>query len=138
MSRIAGRIRDDQASPLKCPKCSAAMEKVTFDAITVDRCTSCRGLWFDAREHERLKRMEGAEDIDLGKPRPEDRARKVKISCPVCRTPLIRMVDHQQPHVWFESCTVCHGTFFDAGEFRDFKEQTVAEWFKGWKGKERT
>ena len=137
MSRIAGRVRDDQAGPLKCPKCSAAMEKVTFEAITVDRCTSCRGLWFDAREHERLKNVGGAEDIDLGKPKAEDRGTKVKINCPVCHTQLIRMVDHQQPHVWFESCTVCHGVFFDAGEFRDYKDHTVAEWFKGRKGKER-
>jgi hypothetical protein len=28
---------------------------------------------------------------------------------------------------------VCHGTFFDAGEFRDYKEHTVSEWFKGWR-----
>jgi Zn-finger nucleic acid-binding protein len=43
---------------------------------------------------------------------------------------MIRMVDHQQPHIHFESCTLCHGVFFDAGEFRDYKEVTVAEWFK--------
>ena len=138
MARTVGRTRDDQAEPLKCPKCAAAMEKVTFEQITVDRCTSCRGLWFDAREDERLKKMPGAEDIDTGPPKREDRKQAVRIDCPVCHTQMIRMVDHQQPHIWYESCTVCHGVFFDAGEFRDYKENTVAErWFKDWRHRER-
>jgi hypothetical protein len=37
------------------------------------------------------------------------------------------MTDHHQPHIHFESCTVCYGVFFDAGEFRDYKEQTLGE-----------
>lgn len=143
MSRVAGQTRggDEQKQPIDCPKCSAPMEKVTFEAVIVDRCTRCRGLWFDAREHERLKGLKGSEQIDVGPPAGaaggEDRQKVVRINCPVCRTPMIRMVDHQQPHIWFESCTVCHGVFFDAGEFRDYKEQTVGEWFHRWRGGER-
>jgi Zn-finger nucleic acid-binding protein len=142
MSRVAGITRggDEQKQPINCPKCGAAMGKVTFASIVVDRCTSCRGLWFDAREHERLKDLEGSEEIDAPPPRgasapgaapsggtkPDD----PKMNCPVCHTRLIRMVDHRQPHIHFESCTVCHGTFFDAGEFRDYKEHAVGEWFR--------
>jgi Zn-finger nucleic acid-binding protein len=122
------------------------MGKVTFGSVVVDRCTSCRGLWFDAREHERLKDLEGSEEIDPGPPQGGAPAAKAtaggdarpgdaKINCPVCHTRLIRMVDHGQPHIHFESCTVCHGSFFDAGEFRDYKEHTVSEWFKGWRGR---
>ena len=37
------------------------------------------------------------------------------------------MTDHNQPHIKFESCTVCYGVFFDAGEFRDYKELTLTE-----------
>ena len=140
MARIAGRSRggDEQREPLKCPKCGGGMAQLTVQSVTIDRCTSCKGLWFDAREHERLKDVEGAEVIDTGEraataggdepKRPSD----AKIDCPVCHTRMIRMVDHRQPHIHYESCTVCHGVFFDAGEFRDYKEQTVAEWFKGW------
>jgi hypothetical protein len=62
-----------------------------------------------------------------------------RINCPVCPSgqPLIRMVDPKQPHIWFESCTVCYGRFYDAGEFKDFAEFTVAEWFKGLKSTAR-
>ena len=143
MSRVAGITRggDEQRQPIACPKCSAAMGKVTFGSVVVDRCTQCKGLWFDAREHERLKEMEGSEVIDepppgdTGASEPPTAARPAgaKLNCPGCHTRLIRMVDHRQPHIHFESCTVCHGVFFDAGEFRDYKEQTVSEWLQGWK-----
>jgi uncharacterized protein len=146
---MAGITRggDEQRQPIQCPKCSAPMGKVTFGSVVVDRCTSCRGLWFDAREHERLKDLEGSEEIDPGPPAgapaagtalaaaDESLPGDAKINCPVCHTRLIRMVDHQQPHIHFESCTVCHGSFFDAGEFRDYKEHTVSEWFRGWRGR---
>ena len=146
MSRMAGITRDEQRQPIQCPKCAAPMGKVTFGSVFVDRCTSCRGLWFDAREHERLKDLEGSEEIDPGPrenapksaskpPAESSRPGDAKINCPVCHTRLIRMVDHQQPHIHFESCTVCHGTFFDAGEFRDYKEHSVSEWFKGWRSR---
>jgi len=145
---MAGITRggDEQKQPIQCPKCRAPMGKVTFGSVVVDRCTSCRGLWFDAREHERLKELDGSEEIDPGDTeaaattapksatatgQPGD----PKMQCPVCHTRLIRMVDHQQPHIHFESCTVCHGSFFGAGECRDYKEHGVAEWFKGWKSR---
>jgi Zn-finger nucleic acid-binding protein len=37
------------------------------------------------------------------------------------------MVDAAQPHIWVESCPVCHGTFLDAGEFTDLKERGLRE-----------
>ena len=145
MGRIAGQIRggDEQKQPLKCPKCAAGMEKVTFASVVVDRCVACRGLWFDAREHERLKDEEGSERIDTaagagGAPAEAEaggRASDARIDCPVCHTRMIRMVDHRQPHIRYESCTVCHGAFFDAGEFRDYKEATVKEWWQAWRGR---
>jgi Zn-finger nucleic acid-binding protein len=44
---------------------------------------------------------------------------------------MVRMVDAAQPHIWVESCPVCHGTFFDAGEFTDFKEHRIGEILRG-------
>jgi Zn-finger nucleic acid-binding protein len=129
MSNIAGQTRDETQN-LNCPKCKAAMEKVAFGGVTVDRCVSCKGLWFDASEREKLRDTEGAEAIDAtpaAAPKVAAPEAAGKVLCPACRTPMIRMVDRDQPHIHFESCTVCYGVFFDAGEFRDFKEFTVTE-----------
>ena len=40
---------------MQCPKCAHDMEKMTYKDIEVDRCTLCKGLWFDALEHEALR-----------------------------------------------------------------------------------
>ena len=123
---------------MDCPKCSHAMEQVVFGDIEVDRCTLCKGLWFDLLEHEQLKSMHGAEAIDIG-----DREvgaifnRDDRITCPRCGGPMIRMVDAAQPHIWYESCGVCHGVFFDAGEFRDYKQYSPADFFRRLRARER-
>jgi Zn-finger nucleic acid-binding protein len=106
---------------MNCPKCQAAMERVTYDGVEVDRCTVCRGLWFDVLEKEQLYEAKGSEAIDVGE-KPADAAEEHRLLCPVCRTLMIPMTVHGQAGLRYESCTVCFGAFFDAGEFREFKE----------------
>jgi len=111
---------------INCPKCKSPMEKIQFQSFEVDRCTSCKGLWFDMLEHEKFKVLEGSEIIDSGDPSVGEKYNEIdKIDCPECRTPMVRMVDLNQPHIWFEKCSRCFGTFFGAGEFRDFKEESL-------------
>ena len=123
---------------MDCPKCGHLMEQVVYSDIEVDRCTLCKGLWFDLLEHEQLKAIPGAESIDTGDPsvgaifNRDDR-----IDCPRCTGPMIRMVDPQQPHIWYESCGVCHGVFFDAGEFTDYKQHTFGDFFRRLRAAER-
>ena len=40
---------------------------------------------------------------------------------------MIRMVDSEQPHIWFEACKTCNGVFLDAGEFIDLKDRTLLD-----------
>ncbi len=40
---------------------------------------------------------------------------------------MVRMVDRDQPHIWYEKCSGRSGTFFDAGEFRDLKGETTLD-----------
>lgn len=107
---------------MKCPKCTAGLEKVTFEGIEVARCTACRGLWFDPLQHTALRELAGSEVIDDGL-KEVGRAFDAQLprACPSCAGTLIRMVDAEQPHLWYESCSSCFGVFFDAGEFRDYK-----------------
>lgn len=116
---------------MKCPKCSAEFETVTYENIAVDRCTGCHGLWFDMLEEDDLKKIEGSESIDIGDPRPDPEKNRIqKIDCPKCNGPMINLIDKDQFHIHYEYCPTCYGTFFDAGEFRDFKEHTIIERFK--------
>ena len=123
---------------MDCPKCGGSMEVVSFMDIEVDRCTSCGGLWFDEFEKYDLERRPGAESIDVGD-RDVGRQHNVqdRYPCPKCGNPMIRMVDPHQPHIWFEQCGSCHGTYFDAGEFRDLKDHTLHDLLRRWFPRER-
>ena len=116
---------------MNCPKCQNSMETVDFEEVEVDRCTNCGGLWFDAMEQQELRSRKGAKKIDTGdKKVGAKRDKEGKIECPRCRARMIRMVDRQQAHIWFESCPVCYGTFLDAGEFRDLTSSTIVDVFR--------
>jgi Zn-finger nucleic acid-binding protein len=106
------------------------MKAVTHDGITVQRCIDCHGLWFDVADHEALR--EEAVEIDIGDPAfAAHHVALRRIDCPSCaNSPMIAMVDAAQPHILFESCTVCFGRYYDAGEFRDFAEYGLDEFLR--------
>lgn len=107
------------------------METAQYEDIEVDRCRSCEGIWFDMLEADKLKTMSGSEVIDTGDPKIGREYDDVhNVICPKCQTQMIHMVDRRKPHIQYEACTVCYGLFFDAGEFRQFKQQTVLDFFR--------
>jgi len=115
---------------MKCPKCQSQFETITFKEIEVDRCLGCQGLWFDLLEKEDLVRIEGSEAIDIGSDQVSKKYRDMEdVKCPHCKVEMLPMVDKDQFHIKYESCPICYGTFFDAGEFRDLKENSVLERF---------
>ena len=125
--------------PMNCPKCQASFEDVEYAGIHVKRCSDCRGLFFTLLDHEHLKSIEGSESIDIGDAQVGKQMRSMHaIDCPECSSRMIPMVDRQQPHIWYEACTSCYGVFFDAGEFTDYKEITVLDFFRDLFANERT
>jgi Zn-finger nucleic acid-binding protein len=113
--------RPEGKTILACPKCRAPMSPVTFGDITVDRCTSCQGLWFDILEQRRLREIAGSETIDTGRRAPAADivpGSPTKLACPRCTAPMTRLHDVDNRAVEYEYCAVCNGAFFDAGEFR--------------------
>jgi Zn-finger nucleic acid-binding protein len=114
------------------------MMTVSFAGVEVERCTDCQGIFFDEFAREELEKKGGAESIDIGDAQVGREFNKVdRIYCPRCGSLMIRMVDLKQHHIWFEHCTVCGGSFFDAGEFRDLKHHTILDFFKDLVARER-
>lgn len=118
-------------SQMKCPKCQGSLEAVVYSNIEIDRCTNCKGMWFDSLEAQTLKNVEGAESIDIGDPSTGSELNTLgDINCPKCKTKMTKMVELKQSHIWYEKCPVCYGIWFDAGEFKDFKEEGMLDIFK--------
>jgi len=82
-------------------------------------------------EHVDPKRIKDSESIDIGDEQVGKQYGKTrKVECLKCPTKMIPLVDRTQIHIKYESCTVCYGVFFDAGELKDFKEEAVLESLK--------
>lgn len=120
---------------MKCPKCQGETEAVSLGGIEVDRCTECKGIWFDSTEHEALKKIEGSELIDNG----DVSVGKVfdgkhDIVCPRCMVFMQTVVDTDNNSITYEKCPSCEGIFLDAGEFKESKREPLIEFLKSFHG----
>ena len=123
---------------MRCPKCKADMEQVDYEGVEIDRCNYCKGIWFDAGEREALRDKEAALAVDTGDTKVGEEANKFdNYSCPRCSAAMLRVVDWHQTHIWYEECSSCSGSFFDAGEFADLTQHTISDVFKRWLKPER-
>jgi Zn-finger nucleic acid-binding protein len=113
---------------LQCPKCKGQMEQVQIERTQVDRCTACRGLWFDALEDDDIRATEAAETLDAPAAGPSPATGKVgTIECPRCKVRMFHMVDRMGRRIQYESCPQCYGKFLDAGEFRALEPRSVKD-----------
>lgn len=117
------------------------MKHVMAGDQQVERCTSCAGLWFELREHERVSRIKpDVIALDQGDPEIGKKHNQTRdINCPVCQVKLLKLAIPGQSHIQYESCPICYGAYFDAGEFTDYAHLSLAEqvglFFRGIKTK---
>lgn len=119
---------------MACPKCQAGMTEHTLSTlsggVTVDKCSACRGIWFDLGEAELLKEKWMSDHIDDGDPLLGKKHNKIRnINCPRCDKRMEQLSDPVQKHIQYEACNE-HGMYFDAGEFTDFKYETLMDVFR--------
>ncbi len=116
---------------MNCPKCQNDMEAIEYGGVEVDRCRNCKGIWFDVGEIEWLRDKDAATTIDTGDPLKGRLTNEIDwYRCPRCDGGMMRKVDPQRTHINYEECTSCKGSFFDAGEFADLTQDTIAKVLK--------
>jgi len=119
---------------MQCPKCQSNMEELQLStlkgSILIDRCISCQGLWFDIGEAEALKDKWMADFVDSGSPVKGKKHNVIRdIHCPRCGDLMQNMSDPVQSHIQYEACEK-HGMYLDAGEFTDYKYETLLDIFR--------
>lgn len=120
---------------MDCPKCRATMNEQSLRTlqglVTFDQCSSCHGLWFDTGEAEKLKDAWRPDFIDSGDPQKGKELNQVRdVDCPRCGKRMDQVSDPKQRHIQLETCRE-HGVFMDAGEFTDYKNETMMDIFRG-------
>lgn len=108
------------------------MEQVQICGIEIDRCTRCKGIWFDQQEQSQIKCARGSHKADIGHQAIGEHYNAIRdIQCPRCN---VSMQEEELKRgripIQIETCPKCQGCYFDAGEFRDFAEPTILEFAK--------
>jgi serine/threonine protein kinase/Zn-finger nucleic acid-binding protein len=112
----------------RCGKCGGEFSALFLDGLIVDRCASCRGVWLDYGELDRIIGHATEQETMLPgqqfQPAPLDR---LVGSCPTCRIGLMAYAVPGVP-ASLEICPRCLGVWFDAGELRLLSEGGVVSW----------
>ena len=116
---------------MQCPKCHAEMTEKRYSTlqgdVELDQCSNCGGIWFDIGEAEIMKDKWMSDFIDVGDPEVGKAHNEIQdIDCPRCGKRMETFSDPKQPHILYEGCSE-HGMYLDAGEFSDFKHETLMD-----------
>lgn len=100
---------------MQCPACLAPLIVIEHEAIEIDYCSACKGIWLDAGELELLFGGEPACRAFLagGEAAPSgEKPRK----CPICSKPMAKQRTSGVESVVYDRCHYLHGLWLDDGE----------------------
>ncbi|MGH7782944.1 MAG: zf-TFIIB domain-containing protein [Candidatus Binatia bacterium] len=103
---------------MKCPKCQTeTLSEFDVQGSVVDRCSSCNGIWFDARELSRLLAEDARQVAALRRGSTNEQLEGKKGFCPRDGSELLRVYSAMDRSVILDACAECHGIWLDGGEF---------------------
>jgi uncharacterized protein len=109
---------------LMCARCSGELEELHVGGVTIERCESCRGLFFDSGELSRVltegdpgtNPAEAAEADGHGQPP----------TCPRCQIEMDRLPTGGSGRFAYDVCSACNGMWLDAGELAHLEKASIA------------
>ena len=103
---------------MKCPKCRTdSMNTFSVQEVALERCSSCSGIWFDARELSQLLEQDARQVALLRRGRDNQELEGKKGFCPRDGSELLRVYSSINRSVIIDACASCRGIWLDGGEF---------------------
>jgi uncharacterized protein len=103
---------------MKCPRCRN-VELVQViprgSSVVLDACRQCKGIWFDARELDRILDVAAKELVPPGEGQQPPTA-----LCPKCYSPMVAF-HYPQTLATVDMCRECRGIWLDGGEFGEIR-----------------
>ena len=111
----------------KCPRCWGALELLDIDGVKIDRCGSCRGIFLDKYELNRLNALtsEAAECLNDGVAghstiQTPDASKKIK--CLRCSSVMQTVNFSYTSGILIDHCPACESVWLDNGELAKILE----------------
>ena len=103
---------------MRCPKCrTESMNVFSVEGVALERCSSCSGIWFDARELSQLLEQDARHLSSLRRGRDSKELEGKKGFCPRDDSELLRVYSSINRSVIIDACADCRGIWLDGGEF---------------------
>ena len=99
-----------------CPVDNEPMIVLEHDAVEIDYCVVCKGVWLDHGELELLLGFEEADAATVSGGAPAPAAGEKKRRCPVCGKKMVKEATPGDSPVTYDRCPRGHGVWFDDGE----------------------
>ncbi len=101
---------------MKCPSCQEILFAVEFDEIELDYCGACHGIWLDAGELDLLLENHTLTEGFLSSGNPSVTEGEEARLCPICDSPMHKLVTGGAKPIIHDQCPKGHGIWFDRGE----------------------
>ena len=119
---------------MDCPACGSALRSLDYRGLTLDRCTACKGIWYDEDELGAFLSAYLADHPDLPPAKltlasaQGARAHRTEgeRSCPRCSFPLEKHNYSYDSGIILDRCHACGGVWADATE-----TEALARYVKG-------
>lgn len=111
--------RKSKSQFMDCPKCKTEpLVAFEIEAVSVDRCSACAGVWFDAEELSQLLSEEARHIAELLKGGVSEQADEKRARCPRDASQMMRVYSSMDHSVILDVCGECRGVWLDGGEFK--------------------
>ena len=105
---------------MQCPVCHVSLESDTYKQIAVQKCKSCRGIWFERGDLEQAKDIADPAlrwmDFDLWRHTEDFKGARGKHPCPGCQQPML-VLHYGTSGAELELCPSCFGIWLEHARF---------------------
>ena len=114
---------------MDCPRCSVEMTEITHEDSTIQRCSSCGGLWVDVADLNRVLLHANLPALSAlgGFVNPDE----IAGMCPACNVDLVAVEGGDKRSLHYDTCESCGGIWLEGPDADDVAE-TI-----DWKGAEK-
>ena len=100
---------------MQCPKCQTEMTVKTYKGVEIDRCPSCKGIFLDKGEMEKIEDQQMGAIIDIcAYSQKKEEMNAVAATCHRCGQKMMSLKGAAE--TVFDWCDKCEGIFLDKGE----------------------